>query len=57
MTSPKAWIRFSYHLLEIAYSVLTDLEVFLDERISFFEKSGEISNTGSPSRMPLNTAA
>jgi len=47
LTSPKAWTHLSYHLLELAYSVLTDLEVFSNERISVFEKSGEIPNLTS----------
>lgn len=47
LTSPEAWTHLSYHLLELAYSVLTDLEVFTNERISFFEKSGEIRNLSS----------
>jgi len=51
LTSPKAWAHLSYHLLELAYSVLTDLEVFSDERISFFEKSGEISSLTSAEDM------
>ena len=51
LTSPKAWEHLSYHLLELSYSVLTDLEVFSDERISFFEVSGEISNLTSAEDM------
>jgi two-component system response regulator YesN len=45
--SPEAWTHLSYHLLELAYSVLTDLEVFSTERTSFFEKSGEIPHLSS----------
>jgi two-component system response regulator YesN len=47
LSSPEAWTHLSYHLLELAYSVLTDLEVFSNERISLFEKSGEIPNLTS----------
>jgi len=47
LTSPEAWTHLSYHLLELAYSVLTDLEVFSNKRISFFEKSGQIPNLSS----------
>jgi two-component system response regulator YesN len=42
LTSPDAWKHFSYHLLELAYTVLADLEVFSNERLKFLEKSGEI---------------
>jgi two-component system response regulator YesN len=51
LNSPEAWTHLSYHLMEIAYSVLTDLEVFSKERISFFEKSGEIANLTSAEDM------
>ncbi|UCF96271.1 MAG: response regulator [Spirochaetaceae bacterium] len=47
LTSAEAWTHLCYHLLELAYSVLSDLEVFSNERISFFEKSGEIPNLSS----------
>jgi two-component system response regulator YesN len=47
LNSPEAWKHLSYHLLELAYSVLTDLELFSNERISFLENSGEISNLSS----------
>jgi len=51
LSSPTAWAHLSYHLLELAYSVLADLEVFSAERISFFEKSGEIANLTSAEDM------
>jgi two-component system response regulator YesN len=51
LTSPEAWTHLSYHLMELAYSVLTDLEVFSKERVSFFEKSGEIANLTSAEDM------
>jgi two-component system response regulator YesN len=51
LTAPESWTHLSYHLLELAYSVLTDLEVFSNGRISFFEKSGEISNLTSAEDM------
>lgn len=47
LTSPEAWKRFSYNLLELGYTVLTDFEVFSKERIRFLEKSGEVSNLSS----------
>jgi two-component system response regulator YesN len=47
LPSPEAWAHLSYHLLELGYSVLTDLEVFSNERVSFFEHSGEITNLTS----------
>jgi two-component system response regulator YesN len=47
LTSPEAWQYLSYHLLELACGILTDLEVFSKERVSFFEKSAEIPNLSS----------
>lgn len=47
LSSPEAWMHLSYHLLELAYSVLTDLEVFSNQRINVFEKSREIPNLTS----------
>ncbi|HEC61877.1 MAG TPA: response regulator [bacterium] len=47
LTSPEAWKHLSYHLLELGSAVLTDLEVFSKERMSFIEKGGEILNLSS----------